>query len=219
MEAKKIRVATVTLSDTRTAEDDEGGELLGELLAAAGFEVVTHAIVREDPEAMRAQVQALAMHAGVDAIVMTGGTGIAPRDRTIEVLAPLLEKTLDGFGEAFRRLSWDEIGPNAILSRALAGTLNGRVIAALPGSPKAVRLAVEKLLGPVLGHAVGLASGRGGHHHHGAKKGHGPAGDQAHAHDKAHAGDKAHAHDKAHAGDKGHAHAGHKGHAGGGGEG
>lgn len=179
MEAKKVRVATITLSDTRTAEDDEGGALLGELLAAAGFEVATHAIVREDPEAMRAQVQALAIHAGVDAIVMTGGTGIAPRDRTIEVLAPMLEKTLDGFGEAFRRLSWDEIGPNAILSRALAGTLNGRVIAALPGSPKALRLAVERLLAPVLAHAVALASGRGGHHHHhgaGDKKGHAAGG-------------------------------------------
>jgi molybdenum cofactor biosynthesis protein B len=183
VEAKKVRVATITLSDTRTAEDDEGGALLGELLAAAGFEVAAHAIVREDPEAMRAQVQALAIHAGVDAIVMTGGTGIAPRDRTIEVLAPMLEKTLDGFGEAFRRLSWDEIGPNAILSRALAGTLNGRVIAALPGSPKALRLAVERLLAPVLGHAVALASGRGGHHHHGAgdKKGHGRGSHKGHA--------------------------------------
>ncbi len=170
MDKKKIRVATVTLSDTRTAEDDEGGELLGELLGAAGFEVVSHAIVREETELIRAQVEALSIHAGVDAMVLTGGTGISPRDRTIEAIAPLLEKTLDGFGEAFRRLSWDEIGPNAILSRAIAGTLNGRVIAALPGSPKAVRLAVERLLAPTLAHAVGLASGRGGHHH---PKGHG----------------------------------------------
>jgi len=166
MTEKKVRVATVTLSDTRTPEDDEGGKLLGERLVAAGFEVVSHAIVREEPEVMRAAVQALAIHAGVDAIVLTGGTGIAPRDRAIEAIAPLFDKTLDGFGEAFRRLSWDEIGPNAILSRAVAGTLNGRVIAALPGSPKAVRLAVDKLLGPVLAHAVGLASGRGAHHHH-----------------------------------------------------
>lgn len=200
MDAKKIRVATITLSDTRSAADDEGGALLRELLLAAGFEVGAHAIVREDPEAMRAQVQALAIHAGVDAIVMTGGTGIAPRDRTIEVIAPMLEKTLDGFGEAFRRLSWDEIGPNAILSRALAGTLNGRVIVALPGSPKAVRLAVEKLIGPVLGHAVGLASGRGGHHH-GDKKGH------AHVEKKgdAHEGEK-----RAHVEKRGDAHEGEK---------
>lgn len=169
MEAKKIRVATVTLSDTRTPEDDEGGKLLRERLAAAGFELGAHAIVREEPDAMSAEVQALAMHAGIDAIVLTGGTGISPRDRTIEVIAPLFEKTLDGFGEAFRRLSWDQIGPNAILSRAIAGTLNGRVIAALPGSPKAVRLAVDELLAPTLAHAVGLASGKGGHHSHGKK--------------------------------------------------
>jgi len=173
----RIRVATITLSDTRTAEDDEGGKLLRELLEAAGFEVPVHTIVREEPEAMRAEVEALAMHAGVDAIVMTGGTGISPRDRTIEAVAPLFDKTLDGFGEAFRRLSWDEIGPNAILSRAIAGTRNGRVIAALPGSPKAVRLAVEKLLAPVLAHAVGLASGKGGHHHHHGVKKHGAGGD------------------------------------------
>lgn len=170
-------MATITLSDTRTAEDDEGGKLLRELLEAAGFEVPVHTIVREEPEAMRAEVEALAMHAGVDAIVMTGGTGISPRDRTIEAVAPLFDKTLDGFGEAFRRLSWDEIGPNAILSRAIAGTRNGRVIAALPGSPKAVRLAVEKLLAPVLAHAVGLASGKGGHHHHHGAKKHGAGGD------------------------------------------
>lgn len=166
MNANEIRVATVTLSDTRTPEDDEGGKLLGELLAAGGFEVRGHAIVREEAEAMRAHVRALAEDAGVDAIVLTGGTGIAPRDRTIEAIAPLFDKTLDGFGEAFRRLSWDDIGPNAMLSRAIAGTLNGRVIFALPGSPKAVRLAVERLIAPVLAHAVGLASGRGGHHHH-----------------------------------------------------
>ncbi|MEZ4299772.1 MAG: molybdenum cofactor biosynthesis protein B [Polyangiaceae bacterium] len=169
--AKKIRVATVTLSDTRTPADDEGGNLLRALLAGAGFELRGHAIVREETEAMRVHVSTLALDDAVDAIVLTGGTGIAPRDRTIEAIAPLLEKTLDGFGEAFRRLSWDEIGPNAILSRALAGTLNGRVVVALPGSPKAVRLAVEKLLGPVLAHAVGLASGKGGHHPHRASTG------------------------------------------------
>jgi molybdenum cofactor biosynthesis protein B len=170
MDAKRVRIATITLSDTRTPEDDEGGRLLGERLVAAGFEVVSHAIVREETEAMRAEVRRLAAEAGVDAIVLTGGTGIAPRDRTIEAIGPLLEKTLDGFGEAFRRLSWDEIGPSAILSRAIAGTVNGRVIAALPGSPKAVRLAVDQLLAPTLAHAVGLASGRGGHHHHPHKK-------------------------------------------------
>jgi molybdenum cofactor biosynthesis protein B len=197
---KKVRVATITLSDTRTIEDDEGGKLLGERLAAAGFEVVSHAIVREEEEAMREAVRARCEDAAVEAIVLTGGTGIAPRDRTIEAITPLFEKTLDGFGEAFRRLSWDEIGPNAILSRAVAGTRNGRVIAALPGSPKAVRLAVDRLIAPTLAHAVALASGRGGHHHAHGKKEHG-----AHGEKERHAEKEHHAHGK-----KEHGHGGEK---------
>lgn len=159
-----IRIATLTLSDTRTPADDEGGRLLGELLAAAGFAVVSHAIVREDDASIRAAVEERCA-AEVDAVVLTGGTGVAPRDRTIEVLAPLFDKTLDGFGEAFRRLSWDQIGPRAILSRAAAGVIRGRIVAALPGSLKAVRLGVEQLLVPTLAHAVDLAAGRTGHHH------------------------------------------------------
>jgi molybdenum cofactor biosynthesis protein B len=108
----------------------------------------------------------------IDAIVLTGGTGIAPRDRTIEVLEPLFEKTIPGFGEAFRRLSWDEIGANAILSRAVAGVVDGRVVIALPGSVSAVRLAVEKIIVPTLAHAVDLASGRHRHRHHESTPGH-----------------------------------------------
>jgi molybdenum cofactor biosynthesis protein B len=170
MSKRPVRIATLTLSDTRTPADDEGGRLLGELLRAAGFEVASHAIVREDDASIRAAV-AERCAAEVDAVVLTGGTGIAPRDRTIEVLTPLFDKTLDGFGEAFRRLSWDQIGPNAILSRAAAGVVGGRVVAALPGSLKAVRLGVEQLLAPTLAHAVDLASGRGGPHHHQGKGG------------------------------------------------
>lgn len=165
MSTPAVRVATLTLSDTRTSADDEGGRLLGELLGVAGFTVVSHAIVREDEEAIRAAVLQRCSAPDVSAVVLTGGTGIAPRDRTVEVLAPLFEKTLDGFGEAFRRLSWDQIGASAILSRAAAGVVRGRVVAALPGSLKAVRLGVEQLLAPTLAHAVELASGRGGHHH------------------------------------------------------
>jgi molybdopterin adenylyltransferase len=161
-----LRVATLTLSDTRTPDDDEGGRLLGELLAQAGFEVASHAIVREDDDAIRAAVIARCDDASVDALVLTGGTGVAPRDRTVEVIAPLFDKPIEGFGEAFRRLSWEQIGPRAILSRAAAGVIHGRVVAALPGSLKAVRLGVEALLAPTLAHAVDLAAGRGGHHHH-----------------------------------------------------
>jgi len=163
---RPIRIATLTLSDTRTSADDEGGALLGRLLVAAGFELASHAIVREEPDALRAALEALCQEGSIDAVVLTGGTGIAPRDRTIEALVPMFDKTLDGFGEAFRRLSWDEIGPRAILSRATAGVIRGVVVIALPGSPKAVRLGVEGLIAPTLEHAVTLASGRGGHHHH-----------------------------------------------------
>jgi molybdenum cofactor biosynthesis protein B len=167
-----VHIATLTLSDTRTPDDDDSGRLLGELLRAAGFEVVSHAIVREEPELLRAALAEIGEEKRAEAIVMTGGTGVAPRDRTIEALEPLFEKVLDGFGEAFRRLSWDEIGPRAILSRATAGIIAGRVVVALPGSPRAVRLGVEKLLAPMLGHAVEIVRG-GGQHGQGHGKGHG----------------------------------------------
>jgi molybdenum cofactor biosynthesis protein B len=164
---EKHRVATVTASDTRTPSDDVGGALLRELLGEAGFELGPHEIVREDLSELRARIGALAEADGVRAVVVTGGTGVGPRDQTIEAIMPLLDKVLDGFGEAFRRLSWDEVGPRSILSRAVAGTHAGRVIVALPGSPAAVRLGVRELIAPTLGHAIGLASGKHGHHHRG----------------------------------------------------
>jgi molybdopterin adenylyltransferase len=168
-ETDRFRIATFTLSDTRTTADDEGGRLLGARLVAAGYLVVSHAILREEPDVLREAIGRVCDGNSADAIVLTGGTGIAPRDRTIEVLVPMFEKTIDGFGEAFRRLSWDAIGPRAMLSRAVAGVVRGKVIAALPGSPAAVELGVDALLAPTLAHAIALASGRGGHH---AKHGH-----------------------------------------------
>lgn len=160
----KLRVAAVTVSDTRTADDDEGGARLRERLEAAGFAVTFRAIVPDEPDQVRAAIARVCDEDLADAIVTTGGTGIAPRDRTYEAIAALLDKTLDGFGEAFRRLSWDEVGPRAVLSRAVAGVHRGRIVAALPGSPKAVVLAVDRVLAPVLPHAVALA--RGGRHGH-----------------------------------------------------
>jgi molybdenum cofactor biosynthesis protein B len=159
MSAKKLRVAVITVSDTRTPADDEGGAKLRALVEAAGFEAAHVEIVKDDPEALRALVARVCDGDLADAIVTTGGTGIAPRDQTYEAISALLEKTLDGFGEAFRRLSWDEVGPRAVLSRAVCGTHRGRVIAALPGSPKALTLAVERILAPILPHACALAKG------------------------------------------------------------
>jgi molybdenum cofactor biosynthesis protein B len=160
----RLRVAAVTVSDTRTAADDEGGARLRERLEAAGFEVTFRAIVPDEPEQLRAAIARVCDEDLADAIVTTGGTGIAPRDRTYEAVVALLDKTLDGFGEAFRRLSWDEVGARAVLSRAVAGVHRGRILAALPGSPKAVVLAVDEVLAPILPHAVALA--RGGKHGH-----------------------------------------------------
>jgi len=155
----KLRVAALTISDTRSEEDDEGGARLRERLDAAGCCVALHSIVRDDSAEIWRAIARICDEDLADAIVTTGGTGIAPRDRTYEAIEALLEKRLDGFGEAFRRLSWDAVGPRAVLSRALAGVHRGRIVAALPGSPKAVVLAVDQVLAPILTHAVALARG------------------------------------------------------------
>ena len=160
-----LRVAAVTVSDTRTEADDVGGQTLRERLEAAGFEVTVRILVRDEPDQVRAAIARICDGDLADAIVTTGGTGIAPRDRTYEAIADLLDKTLDGFGEAFRRLSWDEVGARSVLSRAIAGVHRGRIVAALPGSPKAVVLAVDRVLAPILAHAVTLARGDEVRHH------------------------------------------------------
>jgi molybdenum cofactor biosynthesis protein B len=154
-----IRVAAITVSDTRTEEDDEGGGCLRDRLEAAGLVVGLRTIVRDEPGQVRAVIARVCDDDLADAMVTTGGTGIAPRDSTYEAVTALLDKTLDGFGEAFRRLSWDEIGPRAVLSRAVAGVHRGRIVVALPGSPKAIVLAVDRILVPILAHAVALARG------------------------------------------------------------
>src|SRR5580693_7318647 len=161
---QSVRVAAITVSDTRTEADDVGGAALKERLEAAGFRVTVRLIVKDEPDELRAQIARVCDGDLADAIVTTGGTGIAPRDRTYEAVEALLEKKLEGFGEAFRRLSWDEVGPRAVLSRAVAGVHRGRIVAALPGSPRAIVLAVDRVLAPILSHAVALA--RGGKHGH-----------------------------------------------------
>jgi molybdenum cofactor biosynthesis protein B len=156
----QLRIGTITVSDTRTEANDEGGKKLRELIEEAGFVLGPYAIVKDEPLLIREALERCA-DAQVDAIVLTGGTGIAPRDQTYEAVEGLLDKRLDGFGEAFRRLSWDAIGPKAILSRAVAGTWRGIIVAALPGSPSALGIAVTQVLAPVLPHAVGLLRGPG----------------------------------------------------------
>ena len=151
---EKVRVAVLTISDTRTRENDTGGDIAEELLRDAGQEIVARQIVRDEVIAIRSSLIDLLARSDVDAIITTGGTGISARDTTYEVVERMIEKQLDGFGEIFRALSYEEIGAAAIMSRALAGSVGTKFIASLPGSRNAVRLAVEKLLVPELAHVV-----------------------------------------------------------------
>jgi molybdenum cofactor biosynthesis protein B len=145
------------VSDSRTLETDTGGALVAELLAAHGHCVVSREIVRDESSAIQVALRAALRREGVDAVVLTGGTGIAPRDVTPESVEPLLERSIPGFGELFRMLSFQEIGSAALLSRALAGLACGRVVFVLPGSRGAVRLAMERLILPELGHLLAEA--------------------------------------------------------------
>lgn len=157
--ARVVRAIIVTVSDTRGSKEDVSGALARERLEAVGVTVVRNEYVRDEREEIAALVRALTASDECDVLVLTGGTGIAPRDVTYEAVAPLLDKVLDGFGEAFRRLSWDEVGARSVLSRAVAGTRGRTLVAALPGSTNAVRLAVDRVLAPIVGHAVKLLRG------------------------------------------------------------
>ena len=148
----------ITVSDTRTLADDSGGALIVALLEDAGHRVVDRSVVPDEVDAIRVAVNVAVMRDDVQAVLLTGGTGIAVRDVTPEALEPILDRVIPGFGELFRTLSYQEIGSAALLSRALAGTLRGRVVAALPGSRAAIRLALEKLLLPELPHLAAEAA-------------------------------------------------------------
>jgi molybdopterin adenylyltransferase len=167
--ASDVRIAILTASDSRTPDDNEGGKTLRRLLEGAGFRVVFETLMQEEPAALRDQVAALAGGGAADAVLVTGGTGIAPRDRTPDAIVPLFERRLPGFGELFRMLSFQEIGPAAMLSRADAGTIGGTLVFLLPGSPAAVELAVRRLIAPELAHAIGQLrrSPTARSHHHG----------------------------------------------------
>jgi len=148
--------AVLTISDTRTEADDESGARMRQLITGAGHEVVTYAIVPDDPSRIRAALQPLFANPNVQAIFLSGGTGIAPRDTTFEAVRSLFEKEIEGFGELFHMLSFHEIGAAAMLSRATAGIVAGKVLFSMPGSPAAVELAMQKLALPELGHALHL---------------------------------------------------------------
>src|SRR5256885_1470534 len=144
----------ITISDTRTVENDTGGRAVVDLLTQAGHQIVGHTIVKDDAELLRDCIGRQLANPAVQAIITTGGTGITSRDCTYEAVSAMLWKRIDGFGELFRMLSYEQVGSVAMMSRAVAGTVAGRVLVSLPGSEAAVRLAVEKLLVPELGHLV-----------------------------------------------------------------
>lgn len=150
-----VRCAVITVSDTRTPDTDRSGQIIQQLLIAAGHRIAHYRIVRDEPDLIESQILELSDRADLDALIFNGGTGIAPRDTTYDAIEALLEKTLPGFGEIFRFLSYDEIGSRAIASRAIAGVRSGKLIFSVPGSSNAVKLAVEKLILPELVHLVG----------------------------------------------------------------
>ena len=151
---QSVNCAIITVSDSRSAANDLSGQEIRRLLEAAGHTVGYYAIVRDEPGQVRGQIYQIEANTTCQVILVNGGTGISRRDRTYEAVDGLLDKRLDGFGELFRMLSFESIGPGAMLSRAVGGVYAGRVVFCMPGSTDAVQLAMTRLILPELGHLV-----------------------------------------------------------------
>jgi molybdenum cofactor biosynthesis protein B len=149
-----INCAVLTISNTRTKEDDDSGKIIRENLLGNQHRVIGYEVVKDDAELIKTTIQQWLSNPEVQVIITNGGTGISRQDVTIEAIAPFLEKTLSGFGELFRFLSYQEIGSPSMMSRAIAGVAKGKIIICLPGSPGASQLAMEKLIMPELAHLV-----------------------------------------------------------------
>ncbi len=151
---KNVAVAVITVSDTRTKEDDESGEYIMKKLEEKGHKIISYSILRDERKLLGDELGKLIDNDEVQVIITNGGTGISRRDITVDVVEGLLDKKLDGFGEIFRYLSYKEIGSPAVMSRAVAGAVKNKIIICLPGSLGAVKLGVEKLIIPEIGHLV-----------------------------------------------------------------
>lgn len=151
---KRLVFATLTISDTRTLETDTSGKAIVAKMTESGHQLFAHQIVPDEPSEICGTLGRLCAHDSLDVVVATGGTGISPRDQTPEAVRPLLDVELPGFGELFRMLSYEEIGPASMLSRALAGRIGRVLVFCLPGSQNAVNLALDKLIVPEIGHLV-----------------------------------------------------------------
>jgi len=154
---RQLGFAVITVSDTRKVANDVGGDTLREMATAAGHRVLAADLVPDDAPAIRQAVEAMLAREGIDVLVLTGGTGFSPRDRTVAAVAPLFDRPIEGFGELFRMLSYEQVGAAAMLSRATAGLVGDRAVFLLPGSPNAVALAMEKLILPEAAHLLGQA--------------------------------------------------------------
>ncbi|MFP6619237.1 MAG: molybdenum cofactor biosynthesis protein B [Pirellulaceae bacterium] len=148
----QLRCAVVTVSDTRTLETDSGGQLVVDLLTAAGHEVLRREIIPDDPKVMTPLLLSLQGEEEVEAVLMTGGTGITSRDQTYETVTQLITRPIPGYGELLRMLSYEQVGAAAMLSRATAGLMQQTVVLTMPGSPRAVELAMQKIILPELCH-------------------------------------------------------------------
>lgn len=155
-EPKTVRCHVLTVSDSRTLETDEGGAYLARALVEQGHKVTQRQIVADEVAAIRAVVLDVVEGGETDMLLLTGGTGVAPRDVTPDAVLPLFNKQMPGFGEVFRQISYADMGPEAILSRADAGVITRTLVFMVPGSPQACRLAMDKLIAPILRHAIGL---------------------------------------------------------------
>lgn len=157
---KSIRCFVVTVSDTRDENTDTSGQTITKLLTGEGHQATGYRIIKDEPAEIESLLDQALARSDVDAVIVNGGTGIAPRDGTYEVVSRFLEKTLDGFGEVFRYLSYLDIGSAAIMSRAAAGSARGKILISLPGSKGAVTLAMEKLILPEIRHMVSQLQGQ-----------------------------------------------------------
>jgi molybdenum cofactor biosynthesis protein B len=151
----RASLAVLTVSDTRTENDDRSGSVLTELLESAGHSRFDYRILPDEPQQVTDQVRSWIQAPALDGVLISGGTGIAPRDTTYEAVSELLDLRLDGFGELFRMLSYREIGARAMLSRAVAGVASGKLVFSMPGSTPAVTLAMKELILPQLPHLAG----------------------------------------------------------------
>jgi molybdenum cofactor biosynthesis protein B len=151
---KNVNVAIVVVSDSRTQDTDESGKVASDLLEKKGHTIAEHLLIGNDNDAIVNTLSELTNRTDVDVILTIGGTGISKKDITVDVLSPLMEKKLEGFGEMFRTMSFRQIGAGALMSRSTAGVINGKVILCLPGSTAAIRLAVRRIIIPEIGHMV-----------------------------------------------------------------